>query len=119
MNSDRFIIPIVMIFFLTILGGMVFKGLMYWWMPLLFTFLCMAIYAEREAKKDAMEVWRDSHSEARISREQLDEFIDDARKVLDKSDYKAMYNPPEEAPFVGEKYNPPEEFPYQEFLLLF
>ena len=85
MKSDRFIIPIIMLFCLTILGGMALKGLMYWWMPMLFAFLCMAIYAEREAEKDAM-----------ISKEQLDELIDDAKAVLDKSDYKAMYNPPEE-----------------------
>ena len=76
MKSDRFIIPIIMLFCLTILGGMALKGLMYWWMPMLFAFLCMAIYAEREAEKEA-----------------------NAKPTpfpLDKSDYKASYVPPEE-----------------------
>ena len=63
MKSDRFIIPIIMLFCLTILGGMALKGLMYWWMPMLFAFLCMAIYSEREAEKDAMEASKPSTEE--------------------------------------------------------
>lgn len=76
MNSDRLIIPIIMIFFLTILGGMVFKGLLYWWMPIIFAFLCMAIYAEREAEREAN--------------------AEPTPFPLDKSDYKASYVAPEE-----------------------
>ena len=76
MNSDRFIIPIIMLFCITILGGMALKGLMYWWMPLLFTFACMAIYAEREAEREAN--------------------AEPTPFPLDKSDYKASYIPPDE-----------------------
>ena len=96
MKSDRFIIPIIMLFCLVILGGMALKGLMYWWMPLLFAFVCMAIYAECNEGEFLKEDWRENHNQAKISREQLEMLIDDAKAVLDKSDYKAMYNPPEE-----------------------
>ena len=57
MFSDKLLSYILISFSLCIAMGMVFKGLMYWWIPLLIMFLFLALYYEAEAEKDAEDAY--------------------------------------------------------------
>ena len=57
MKSDKFLGHVLILFMLCIVATMVFKGLMYWWIPLLIMFLLIAIYAEDKAKKESEDAY--------------------------------------------------------------
>ena len=63
MIKDKFFGQILISFMLLIVAGMAFKGLMYWWIPLLIMFVLIGFYAEREAEKDADKDWPDTWDE--------------------------------------------------------
>ena len=89
-RNDKMLAWIGLSLVLVILGAFALKGIMPWVIYLGIIFLLLAIYAEREAERDAVKV--SNKGRARISQEDINEVIDS----FDKSDYKAMYNPPEE-----------------------
>ena len=81
MIKDKFFGQILISFMLCIVAAMAFKGLMYWWIPLLIMFVLIAFYAEKEAEKDANKAY--------------DEFM--------RSDYYDSYEAPDETLSTSKK----------------